>query len=121
MSHWYTEVEELAGRKGQKSRWHRLHRCESGCCLLTKLISFSSLLQEVQVCAVSVSFVLFWRINDNPLICMAGRKRGIVWCWFPAAGSCPVAKIQVALTESVDELALNLSLVVKRGQKSRRH
>ena len=52
---------------------------------------------------------------------MAGGKRGIVWWWHPADGTCSVAKIQVALSESVEELALTLLLVVKRGQKSRWH
>ena len=59
---------------GQKSRRHCLSHWGSGCCLLTKLISFSSLLQEVQVCAVSFSCVLFWRINDNPLIRLVERE-----------------------------------------------
>ena len=79
---WVTGIQKLrsslqlchCGMKGEKSRWHGLRRCDSGCCLLTKLISFSSLLQEVQVCAVSFSCVLFWRINDNPLIRLVERE-----------------------------------------------
>merc|ERR1711867_122249 len=75
---------------GQKSRQHCMSQWGSGCCQLTKLISFSSLLQEVQVDAVVCSSVFFWRINYNPLIWPIKLKK-TVWQRLPAADRGSVA------------------------------